>query len=130
MKSLAGCLPILDGDKFVLVTSRHHPGELVFPKGKVEAGEDAGSAAKRETEEEAGIAGQIIGDIGWIDGCQWFVLRVDNMADRWLEMHQRDRVVVYMDEAVSRPDLRPNTRNIIVRLMERFSPACSSTVFG
>jgi 8-oxo-dGTP pyrophosphatase MutT (NUDIX family) len=36
---------------------RHH---RVFPKGHIDAGEDAAEAALRETEEEAGVIGRII----------------------------------------------------------------------
>jgi len=35
---------------------RHHPGQISFPGGRIEAGETAVGAALRETEEEVGVA--------------------------------------------------------------------------
>lgn len=52
-------------------TDRH--GRLLWslPKGHIEAGETAEQAAVREVEEETGIAGTILGQLGTIDF--WFV---------------------------------------------------------
>lgn len=52
-------------------TDRH--GRLLWslPKGHIEAGETAEQAAVREVEEETGIAGTILGELGTIDF--WFV---------------------------------------------------------
>lgn len=44
----------------LLITSRHKPNTLVFPKGGVKRGETAEQAAQRETWEESGVRGQII----------------------------------------------------------------------
>ena len=56
-------VPVIDyGDKMhVLFTQRalhlrHHPGQISFPGGRIEAGETAVAAALRETEEEVGIS--------------------------------------------------------------------------
>lgn len=43
---------------------RHHPGQISFPGGKIEAGETAYQAALRETQEETGIAAQSIQLLG------------------------------------------------------------------
>src|SRR3954449_6529426 len=52
-------------------TDRH--GKLLWslPKGHIEAGETAEQAAVREVEEETGIAGEILAELGTIDF--WFV---------------------------------------------------------
>ncbi|MDZ7903653.1 MAG: CoA pyrophosphatase [Rheinheimera sp.] len=41
---------------------RHHPGQISFPGGRLEAGETALVAAKREAFEEVGIQPQLITD--------------------------------------------------------------------
>ncbi|MDA7977636.1 MAG: NUDIX hydrolase [Pirellulales bacterium] len=56
----AGVIPVRRMDdgriEFCLVTSRS-TGDWIFPKGKVDSGEDAPQAAVRETKEEAGLVG-------------------------------------------------------------------------
>src|SRR5690606_3235567 len=45
---------------------RHHPGQISFPGGKIEANEQSQQAALRETHEETGIAPkqlQLIGQL-------------------------------------------------------------------
>ena len=66
-------VPVIDyGDKLqVLFTQRalhlrHHPGQISFPGGKIEAHEQSHQAALRETHEETGIAPkqlQLIGQL-------------------------------------------------------------------
>jgi 8-oxo-dGTP pyrophosphatase MutT (NUDIX family) len=43
---------------------RHHPGQISFPGGRIEAGELAVEAALRETEEEVGISAATIQVVG------------------------------------------------------------------
>ena len=65
---LAGAVP-----KGALIARTDRHGKLLWslPKGHIEAGESAEQAAVREVEEETGISGVIIGDLGAIDF--WFV---------------------------------------------------------
>ncbi len=65
---LAGAIP---RGALIARTDRH--GRLLWslPKGHIEAGETAEQAAVREVEEETGIAGEILGELGTIDF--WFV---------------------------------------------------------
>ena len=65
---LAGDIP---RGALIARTDRH--GRLLWslPKGHIEAGETAEQAAVREVEEETGIAGTILGELGTIDF--WFV---------------------------------------------------------
>ena len=55
-----------DGDRLavLLVRAKKDPGVWIFPKGHIERGESAAQAAVRETREEAGIEGELVGPIG------------------------------------------------------------------
>jgi 8-oxo-dGTP pyrophosphatase MutT (NUDIX family) len=48
----------------LLVTSKKEPAAWIFPKGHIEPGENAEQAALRETQEEAGVAGELVGPAG------------------------------------------------------------------
>ncbi len=50
--------------RFLLVTARRQPGQWVFPKGHIEAGETPEQAAVREVQEEAGVDARIGPPIG------------------------------------------------------------------
>lgn len=56
----------LDGERaYVLLLDRPDLGEVRLPKGHIDPGEDAQSAALRETEEEAGFADlALLADLG------------------------------------------------------------------
>jgi len=47
---------------------RHHPGQISFPGGKIEAGETALAAAIRESEEEIGVPAMQIRVLGSLPG--------------------------------------------------------------
>jgi len=55
-----------DGDDWwvVLVKSKKDPSLWIFPKGHIEPGESAPETALRETAEEAGVKGELIGPVG------------------------------------------------------------------
>ncbi|SHG19590.1 NUDIX domain-containing protein [Jatrophihabitans endophyticus] len=65
---LAGTVP-----RGALIGRTDRQGRLLWslPKGHIEAGETAEQAAVREVEEETGIAGEIVAELGTIDF--WFV---------------------------------------------------------
>ena len=77
-------VPVIDyGDKLQLLFTqralhlRHHPGQISFPGGRIEAGETAVEAALRETEEEVGIARakvQILGSLPAMSTSTGFVV--------------------------------------------------------
>ncbi len=48
----------------LLVTSKKEPGFWIFPKGHVEPGETDAEAGVRETQEEAGVTGELLGPVG------------------------------------------------------------------
>jgi 8-oxo-dGTP pyrophosphatase MutT (NUDIX family) len=62
-----------DVPRGALIGRTDRQGRLLWslPKGHIEAGETAEQAAVREVQEETGIAGDIIGELGTIDF--WFV---------------------------------------------------------
>lgn len=48
----------------LLVRAKRDPTIWIFPKGHVERGESPAEAALRETREEAGVSGELVGPIG------------------------------------------------------------------
>ena len=52
------------GIAVLLVTSKKEDGHWIFPKGHIEPGESAEAAALRETSEEAGVEGELLGQVG------------------------------------------------------------------
>jgi ADP-ribose pyrophosphatase YjhB (NUDIX family) len=73
--SAGGLVVDLDGDvpRGALIARTDRRGRLLWslPKGHIEAGETAEQAAVREVEEETGISGVILAELGTIDF--WFV---------------------------------------------------------
>ncbi|MGN6305647.1 MAG: NUDIX hydrolase [Mesorhizobium sp.] len=117
------------GVEILLITSRD-TGRWVLPKGWPEAREPLSEAAAREAVEEAGLTGTIshieAGRYFYAKGlasgeevpCEVLVfpLKVDAMADKWKERHERERRWVDAPEAagmVKEPDLG--------RIIARFS---------
>jgi ADP-ribose pyrophosphatase YjhB (NUDIX family) len=91
--------------------------EYIFPKGGWQTGETAKQAAARETFEEAGLMGTIIGNLGSVSFASrkgnpctlyGFCMRVQRQANEYDEKH-RVRRWVTVDEAlklVQRPEMR------------------------
>jgi len=48
----------------LLVRAKQDARVWIFPKGHIEAGEDAAAAAVRELSEEAGVTGDVVGPVG------------------------------------------------------------------
>src|SRR5919107_5644724 len=59
----------LDGKEpqVLLVTAKRNPKNWIFPKGHIEKGETSEAAALRETKEEAGVTGKLIGPAGVLE---------------------------------------------------------------
>jgi 8-oxo-dGTP pyrophosphatase MutT (NUDIX family) len=55
------------GRQVLLVTAKRNPGNWIFPKGHIEKGETPEAAAIRETKEEAGVVGKLIGPAGVLE---------------------------------------------------------------
>jgi len=114
----AGGIVIRKGDdrlSVLLVRAKKDPSVWIFPKGHIEPGESAAEAALRETREEAGVDGELVGAIGaplefhngqYDVSVQYFLIRptsesadTDGRAKRWFPL----------DEALERlkwPDAR------------------------
>jgi ADP-ribose pyrophosphatase YjhB (NUDIX family) len=48
----------------LLVRAKKDPSVWIFPKGHIEPGESADAAALRETQEETGVEGDLLGPVG------------------------------------------------------------------
>lgn len=46
--------------RFLLVTAKGHPDRWIFPKGRIEDGEEAARTALRELREEAGVRANLV----------------------------------------------------------------------
>ncbi|KAI8340506.1 NUDIX hydrolase domain-like protein [Chlamydoabsidia padenii] len=99
-RQVAGCLPIdIEKQLILLVQSSKHDHVWVLPKGGWENDETVEQAAARETYEEAGVCGDIVGLIGdYMDYDKfgqpkthfWFYeMHVKQILDQWPEMRQR-----------------------------------------
>jgi len=97
-----------DGDITVLlVSSKKEPGNWIFPKGHVERGETAPEAALRETEEEAGVAGTLLGPAGALEfdwrgtryRVEYFLIRATSETPK---TDGRTKVWLPFDDALAR----------------------------
>lgn len=96
---------------FVVVTSRR-TGRWVFPKGNIDPGMTPAEAAAQEAQEEAGVVGlakrrrigrfrtvKIRPPTYWDVEVELYPVKIDRVLDDWLEMGQRDRRFVTLEEA-------------------------------
>ncbi len=76
--------------RVLLVKAKKDPTLWIFPKGHIEKGETAAEAALRETQEEGGVDGEVVGPIGepleFESGreavrVQYFLIRATSDAD-------------------------------------------------
>ena len=95
------------GLSVLLVSSKKEPGHWIFPKGHVERGETAAEAALRETEEEAGVEGDLLGPVGalefdWRDKryrVEYFLIRA---TAETAGTDGREKVWLRFDDALAR----------------------------
>ncbi|KAF9361722.1 hypothetical protein BGX34_006965 [Mortierella sp. NVP85] len=101
---VAGCVPIdKQGRRVLLVGSTKKKGEWVLPKGGWENDETQEEAAARETWEEAGALGRIVGHLGEYEhkvnkrtGIPesvfiFFEMEVEKIEAEYPEMRKRER---------------------------------------
>ncbi len=89
---------------------RHHPGQISFPGGRIEAGEHAAAAALRETFEETGIAAnqvRLLGQLPAINTSTGFIVKpwlgiLDGLPALRLQPSEVDSIVLLpLHEALS-----------------------------
>ena len=105
------------GVSVLLVSSKKEPGKWIFPKGHVEPGETAREAALRETEEEAGVTGKLLGPAGTQEfdwrgkpfRVQYFLIRATGETD---ETDGRKKVWLPFDQAVKKLTF-PETKKML-----------------
>jgi 8-oxo-dGTP pyrophosphatase MutT (NUDIX family) len=97
----------------LLVRARRDPTIWIFPKGHIEPGETEAETALRETREEAGVSGDLVGPIGapneFHNGrelvrVQYFLIRAvtetaetDGREKRWFTFDEAVSAVPYDD---------------------------------
>lgn len=125
----AGAVPFRvtdDGIEFCLITSRGK-GKWCFPKGVIDPGETPVETALKESDEEAGVRGEIWGPpLGSYIYSKWgrslsvivMLLQVHETADRWDESDVRKRRWVTLDEARTLLD-RAQLRDFVIKAAER-----------
>lgn len=104
-----------DGEWTLLMTRRalhlrHHPGQLSFPGGRIEAGESSAAAALREAYEETGIAPaavRLLGQLPPINTSTGFIVQpwlglLDQLPALQLQQDEVDSVLLLpLHEALS-----------------------------
>ncbi|MBF0340828.1 MAG: NUDIX hydrolase [Magnetococcales bacterium] len=112
------------GLQVLMITSRTSR-RWVIPKGIVEPDLDPAASAAKEALEEAGIEGRVWPEpLGVFEYAKWggtcvvdvFVMRVDNVLDRWLESY-RERAWLSLEEATQRIQ-EDQLREILARVPE------------
>jgi len=110
-----GVLPFRKGPEgweLVIVSTRRQD-RWIFPKGQPEPGLAPDKVALTEAKEEAGITGRVAGHpivLPYIretgtSNLLLFPVQVTALADRWLELGQRDRKVIPLSEAASHGEI-------------------------
>ncbi|CAH0487966.1 unnamed protein product [Peronospora farinosa] len=110
-------------NEFLLISSSKHPTQWILPKGGWENDESIVESALREANEEAGIAGDIVGSLGSLDfasqqgnPCRFYgyKLQVKEVFQDWAE-NTRQRKWVSFDEARELLQHRPELVEMISR---------------
>lgn len=127
IKYQAGTVPMRrtrDGGVEVLLVTSRYTGQWLCPKGGIDPGESARTAALRETEEEAGVTGTLGPRLGSYDyprgeglgRVEIFVLEVERQFSVWPEQSQRKRRWFPLDEALKvgeRAEVRLMLRDLV-----------------
>lgn len=115
----AGAIPFrLDAGRleFCLITSSSNTSFWTLPKGSIEPGDSPETTALKESLEEAGIVGEVVGEsLGTFEyqknggdyTVEMFLLRVTEVHEHWEEAHVRRRQWVGSDEAALRLRAHP-----------------------
>ena len=117
----------LDGKepRVLLVSAKRNPRNWIFPKGHIEKGETAEAAALRETKEEAGVAGTLVGPAGVLE---YRFLGVKARVEYFLVQFIREagppedgrsRVWCGLDDALDRLSYK-NTRKLLRKAWKQY----------
>ncbi|HEX2609623.1 MAG TPA: NUDIX domain-containing protein [Gemmatimonadales bacterium] len=110
----------------LLVTAKRNPRNWIFPKGHIEKGETPEAAALRETKEEAGIVGKLIGPAGALE---YGFLGAKARVDYFLVQFKREagppedgrqRSWCKLEEALDRLNYK-NTRKLLRKAWKQLS---------
>ena len=112
----------LDGKapRVLLVTARRNPDNWIFPKGHIEKGESSEAAALRETREEAGVLGKLLGPAGVLEyGFLGASARVEYFLVQFIREDGppeagRQRTWCGLDDALKRLNYK-NTRKLLLK---------------
>jgi 8-oxo-dGTP pyrophosphatase MutT (NUDIX family) len=104
--------------EILLVTAKRNPKAWIFPKGHIEKGETPEQAALRETREEAGVTGELIGPAGILEygflgakaRVEYFLIHYKKEAGP--PENGRRRTWCKLDEALERVSYK-NTRKLL-----------------
>uniref|UniRef100_K3WXL1 Nudix hydrolase domain-containing protein n=1 Tax=Globisporangium ultimum (strain ATCC 200006 / CBS 805.95 / DAOM BR144) TaxID=431595 RepID=K3WXL1_GLOUD len=110
-------------DQVLVISSSKHTHEWILPKGGWESDETLVECALREVEEEAGIDGRIVGELGTVDfssrqgkKCRFYGFRVSARQEfsKWAES-DRQRKWVSVDEGKRLLSHRPELLVMLAR---------------
>lgn len=116
-----------DGVKVVLVTTKpKENNNWIFPKGQVELGMSVHDSAAKEAFEEAGVAGRV--NPNMFDEYQhekWggkmhikvFTMEVTKIYDTWMEMNDRNRQIVTLNQAIEM--VQSAQKNTLIKLQRQ-----------
>jgi 8-oxo-dGTP pyrophosphatase MutT (NUDIX family) len=110
----------------LLVTAKRNSKNWIFPKGHIEKGETPEQAALRETKEEAGIVGKLIGPAGVLEygfigakaRVEYFLVQFKKEAGP--PEDGRQRTWCRLEEALERLNYK-NTRKLLRKSWKQLS---------
>jgi 8-oxo-dGTP pyrophosphatase MutT (NUDIX family) len=118
----------LDGKEpqVLLITAKRNPKNWIFPKGHIEKGETPEAAALRETQEEAGVLGKLVGPAGVLEygflgamaRVEYFVIKFSREAGP--PEDGRSRSWCGLEEALDRLSYK-NTRKLLRKVWKNLA---------
>ena len=108
------------------MTAKRNPKNWIFPKGHIEKGETPEQAALRETKEEAGVVGKLIGPAGVLEyGFLGAKARVDYFLVQFKKEagppeDGRQRTWCPLEDALQRLNYK-NTRKLLRKAWKQLS---------
>lgn len=114
VKQSAGVLPVYNGQLVFITKRKSAERKWIFPKGKIEIGEESFEAAQREAFEEGGLVGRADPvPFARVKQINYHVMHVDDLKDEYLEAHKRFRVLMSPQDALNDVNVRDYVKNVI-----------------